>query len=500
MSRRTPNTNLQDVTTVLLEIEWSDHPVLHNLKLDFRKHSKSPCQTIVIAGENGTGKTSILTSINNLMTGMPTPTLHHVTYERNGCQYSARPDTDKPGFGFYHRENLETNQIDYFRIDKLHLNPGMDADEAELRHYGCIYLSARSGFKTSPITSSTTKQLDTEKSGEDRDFDYTEIKQLMVDLDEQDAQEFRRNITESANQCDSVPKDWITKVETNSKMFRFTNAFDEFFDSKLRFKDIDRNNPNEKVIRFAKGNEEISIDDLSTGEKQIVFRGAYCLRNNRKLKNGLVLIDEPELSMHPKWQRKILRYYKDLFTYDGEQTAQMIVATHSDHVVSEALSHRDDVKVIVLKEEENGIVAHEIDECVLPRVQSSEVNYIAFGIPTLDYFLALYNRVQDMAKDSGYGNSIADCDRFIVNCSTYDSSMAKNDNFKNTPYYTLPTYVRNAISHPNSERIINEADIERCIEFMRRLCKQHIDEPHSESHAAAPEMTDEEIQDLESIE
>ena len=460
---------------MLLEIEWADHPVLHNLKLDFRKSDGSPYRTIVIAGENGTGKTSILTSINDLMTGIPTPTLHHVTYERKGCQYSAAPDTNNPNFGFYHRENLETNQIDYFRIDKLHINPGMDADEAELRHYGCIYLSARSGFKTSPITSSTTKQLDMEKSGEDKDFDYTEIKQLIVDLDEQDAQEYRKSMKGSFHQLDSVPREIDSKITNESKMFRFTDAFDRFFDSKLRFEDIDRNNPNEKMIRFAKGKELISIDDLSTGEKQIVFRGAYCLRNNGKLKNGLALIDEPELSMHPKWQRKILQYYRNLFTDNGEQTVQMIITTHSDHVVSEALSNRDNVKIIILKEEGNEIVAHEIDECVLPRVQSSEVNYIAFGIPSLDYFLALYCRLQEIAEKSGYTNFIQECDKFIANSELYDPSMSKYDSYNGKEYKTLPTYIRNAICHPNSTRTIDDADVERCIVFMRRLCVTYSD-------------------------
>ena len=39
---------------------------------------------------------------------------------------------------------------------------------------------------------------------------------------------------------------------------------------------------------------------------------------------GVVLLDEPELSMHPKWQQKVLEYYRSLFTAEGVQNAQMI--------------------------------------------------------------------------------------------------------------------------------------------------------------------------------
>ncbi len=69
----------------------------------------------------------------------------------------------------------------------------------------------------------------------------------------------------------------------------------------------------EKKLLFKKHGKSISIDDLSTGEKQIVFRGSYLLRNIGKLETAAIFIDEPELSMHPKWQQNILKYYKDLF-------------------------------------------------------------------------------------------------------------------------------------------------------------------------------------------
>ena len=92
---------------------------------------------------------------------------------------------------------------------------------------------------------------------------------------------------------------------------------------------------------YSKNGKNIAIDDLSTGEKQIVFRGAQLLKNSKNLNGGIVLIDEPELSMHPKWEEKIFEYYKNVFSDEKGQTSQMFIATHSEHILSNALNNDD---------------------------------------------------------------------------------------------------------------------------------------------------------------
>ena len=51
---------------MITEIKWNNHPVLGNLELNFTKPDGTPYNTIVIAGENGTGKTTIVSSIIDL--------------------------------------------------------------------------------------------------------------------------------------------------------------------------------------------------------------------------------------------------------------------------------------------------------------------------------------------------------------------------------------------------------------------------------------------------
>lgn len=140
---------------------------------------------------------------------------------------------------------------------------------------------------------------------------------------------------------------------------------------------------------FTKHKKDITIDVLSTGEKQIVYRGIYLLRNVGKLDGAAIMIDEPELSMHPKWQKRILKYFKDLFTADdGSQKTQLFFATHSEYVIGEALKDPNNTLVIVLRDNNGTIEKNEVrTPFVLPTITASEINYVAFNVFSIDYHI-----------------------------------------------------------------------------------------------------------------
>ena len=86
-------------------------------------------------------------------------------------------------------------------------------------------------------------------------------------------------------------------------------------------------------ISLSSGGREISLETLSSGEKHdfIMF---YNLIFNVK-ENGLVLVDEPEISLHIEWQETYLDKLMAICEMNG---LQAIVATHSPNIVS---SHYD---------------------------------------------------------------------------------------------------------------------------------------------------------------
>lgn len=189
------------------------------------------------------------------------------------------------------------------------------------------------------------------------------------------------------------------------------------------------------------------------------------------IKDGVVLVDEPELSMHPRWQEKILDYYNKLFIKDNIQLAQMIFATHSEYVIKSALQNSRDALIIVLKEKENVITPVKITApSVLPTITSAETNYLAFNIVSIDYHIQLYGYLQAKTQK----HKIKECDNYIKNHPSYDSNKyGKMSQYGNTQYETLCTYIRNAIDHPDSGNTYTKEELRTSIEFLIELCKEN---------------------------
>lgn len=71
------------------------------------------------------------------------------------------------------------------------------------------------------------------------------------------------------------------------------------------------------------GNRLCSIDEASSGEIELLSLMGWMILND--FTSGLLLIDEPELHLHPQWQASILPAIRRL-----APEAQLIVASHAD--------------------------------------------------------------------------------------------------------------------------------------------------------------------------
>ena len=448
------------------KIKWNRHVSLGNLVLDFTKLDGTPYSTIVLAGENGSGKTTVLSTLSTFLNLGSIEAFEYMVYHINGIDYKITPSTQHekfPSIGYHDRVNMLTQQSVAVHTNKTNNFERLQNDTEDIRRYGCVFSKARSGFSTQKVQSTTTKQLDSDCYDDDSKDDFTSIKQLLVDIDSQDNSEW---MDISRNHTGET----FTSFSARAKLTRFRNAFNGFFDD-IKFEKIDTADPQEKRIIFRKYGKMIDIDSMSTGEKQIVFRGTQLLKNSRNLANGIILIDEPELSMHPKWQEKVFDYYRNLFTQTGTQTAQIIIATHSEYVIKSALKDSTDVLVIVLKND-NGIIVPEriTAPTVLPTISNAEVNYNAFGVLSTDYHIQLYGYLQQKEGKT----SIKSCDDFIASSTHYNAAIHSKASVNprgGTPYQTLPTYIRNAIDHPDSGNTYTDAELEISIKLLIELCR-----------------------------
>jgi predicted ATPase len=78
------------------------------------------------------------------------------------------------------------------------------------------------------------------------------------------------------------------------------------------------------ALRKHKGGPWLTADRFSSGEREIVhFLLAMFALN---VKDGVILVDEPELHLHPRWQRIFLGLFRDLAP---ERNNQFVISTHS---------------------------------------------------------------------------------------------------------------------------------------------------------------------------
>ena len=440
------------------KVKWANHPILGNLELDFvNPVTNKPYSTIVLAGENGTGKTTILETLNTFLSIGSFEPFDGIEYEVEDKRYILTP-SNIPGSlkTFFTRYDVENNTSENIHSDKNNSPDSIHSDNKDPRSYGSVFSRPRADYKTSKIESVKTNELDKNKYDSDKDDNFTSLKQLIVDVQNQDNEQYR-DINDKRNQQGQAPMS-TADFEPASKIYRFKSAFNGFFET-IKYKKVG-NASGEKVVIFEKHGIEIPIDVLSTGEKQVVFRGAYLLRNINVLQNSTIMIDEPELSMHPLWQKKILQYYKNLFTdANSNQTAQLFFASHSEAVISEALKDLDKTKVIVLKRDGNGQVSANCigTPAVLPYTMAAEVNYQAFELVSTDYHNALYGYIEA----EGWKNN------FDAQYPTVGYNRERNGTVI-TQRITLTEKIRHIIHHPeNRNNSYTEEDLKESIERMR---------------------------------
>lgn len=442
------------------KVKYNNHPILGNLELDFvNPATKKPYSTIVLAGENGTGKTTILETLNTFLSigsFEPFQTFEYevenfIEFEKH--TYILEPLNSGTIKNFFKRYDPITKNYEEIIRDKSNSIDNIQKDDKDPRSYGSVFSRPRADYKTNKITSVTTNELDKNKYDSDNDDNFTSLKQLIVDVQNQDDEKYREINQKMGQQPMS-----FDKFKPESKIHRFESAFNGFFET-IKYKTV-RNTNGAKEVFFEKNGKEIPLDALSTGEKQIVFRGAYLLRNLNLLENSTIMIDEPELSMHPLWQKKILKYYKDLFTTNSQQTAQLFFASHSEAVISEALQDLDNTKVIVLKNVNGQVVANCIDTpAVLPYTLAAEVNYQAFGLASTDYHNALYGYIDAEGGKEDFNEKHKDT---ITNYTYEKDGKTKLWNI------TLTEKIRHIIHHPeNKNNSYTQEELETSINLMR---------------------------------
>ena len=135
--------------------------------------------------------------------------------------------------------------------------------------------------------------------------------------------------------------------DVQKKVFDEINEIFENLNIDVKVEDISQDGRNITLFTNSAG-DKFDINELSSGEKQLFLRTLAIRMLNPE--NSIILIDEPELSLHPKWQQRIVDVYRKI----GKNN-QIIIATHSPHILGSVkkenimLLDKDDEGKIVIK-------------------------------------------------------------------------------------------------------------------------------------------------------
>ncbi len=255
------------------------------------------------------------------------------------------------------------------------------------------------------------------------------------------------------------------------KLDRFTGAFNNMYGGAKVFSRIINQDGEKKIIFKDNEGADVDMKSFSTGEKQIIFRVGNLLKNLSNLDNAIILIDEPETSLHPKWQQRYVKFLLD--TFDGLDI-QFIIATHSPYIL-QAINHGQSVAIKVDRNRKdiNGDDILEIGETIgyypnsLRNPSINLINYIAYGILDEMLHIELLTALEVKLGVNYKGLKHYLSQRNIITKSHTASVSYVGVNVGDQITEPLPIYIRNSIHHPNEiARIYSKGELELSIEFL----------------------------------
>ena len=295
---------------------------LRDISINFEKNDK-PLDLVVLAGSNGSGKTRILESVLRYFQ-------YDINYKRNNIE---------AGIFYEEKEkNCISNVQDFFYgleyFSYHEVNNPLYEKHIEIKNKldilpKIIYVPTEINFQKMDVASTTLVQ----------EYKFINIvnTNLIKDIPSYIATKMISAMLKNKNE----------KVgDVQKKVFNEINEIFENLSIDVKVEDISQDGRNITLFTNSSG-DEFDINELSSGEKQLFLRTLAIKMLNPE--NSIILIDEPELSLHPKWQQRIVDVYRKI----GKNN-QIIIATHSPHILGSVkkenimlLDKDDDGKIVV---------------------------------------------------------------------------------------------------------------------------------------------------------
>ena len=272
-------------------------------------------------------------------------------------------------------------------------------------------------------------------------------------MDDFNFQYYKKN--ENIENLNTILNDKIKKGLENKFLEEAINKFYDISGYSIKIDFIDNYLPfkNANFVVETESNLQVNLSSLGSGYEMIfslIYSYYMSKQNGKKL---IILIDEPELHLHPKLQEKFVD-----FILEVSRDSQVILTTHSPLLIKQ-LSYNENIKNIILKKDKK---IKEFEERKLSYISSNETNYLAFELPTEEYHNELY---EELKMKFGEEMGIKKFDKEFFIKIKNEKALYRWKNEENQ--VSLHTFIRNQIHHRKENGIVSIENLKESIEKMR---------------------------------
>ncbi len=272
-------------------------------------------------------------------------------------------------------------------------------------------------------------------------YNSTRFDRLMEDFDYQNIK--------GQKTIPDLNEDINIKVAIDIENDFFDSAIDKFktfsgIDLSLNF--LDNWKPyNKAFFGFKKENNQlINLNMLGSGYEMIfalIYSYYLSLQSGKQL---TLLIDEPELHLHPSLQQVFVKFLIEI-----SKNVQIIMTSQSPLFVKQLLANSK-VKVYIVKlNDQNESILVNMNQRVLPYLSANEINYLAFNLASEEYHNELYGSIQE--NKQLYTLNLMDDYLEQRGIPKNKNWLKLTNGIPSAPLQvTLSTYIRNSIHHPEN--------------------------------------------------
>lgn len=423
----------------------------------------------LIVGENGCGKTTILDSIALSMLDYKAETFNIYdfnSYEKD-VEIEFYSNEDFKVLGTMPKNSFMAKGFQFTaklrnRTQKNYLSSPVVSDQKYIstnpdkpdKNSPDLRLSVNNPFAGKRFSETDILYLDKNRLFQTKSGTYnnTRFDKLMNDFNFQYIKNSETIEDLNIHLNETIKKD---KKISNEFLGNAIKDFEEISGFKVWLDFIDNYRPFKNASFVLKGNDnnQIPLSSIGSGFEMmfsLIYSYYLALQNGKKL---IILIDEPELHLHPDIQKKFVQFLLNI-----SKNVQVIISTHSPILVKQ-LMYNDNVKSIIVNKDKT---ISTVSDRKLPYLSANEINYIAFGFATEEYHNELYEEIKSI-----HGSNLGYKD--------FDNSYFVNTKgeLKDFPWMTHPnevskhTYIRNKIHHRAENGEATYDELKNSIEFMR---------------------------------